>query len=255
MIKIDNMRILFLISCSLFLMTATAQDYITDEQMEETVMVEDDQVKLLYFTAPWCGPCRYMAPVMKSIAEDPSVNVKIYKMNTDDNKTDDILRVNSIPTYFFIKNGRKLGQSGSVMKREDLVKMIERHDRMKVSGDRLAYKGKPSQYELVAGAHEKLSVKNLETLWYAPHQLNELAWKIYQNLSEEKDLNCALVLANRSIELETFTSNLETKAHLLYKLNQNAQAKKAALKAKRHAQKNGDFTGIIDELLDKLATE
>ena len=254
--KNSTMRILFIITFSLLISgDSYAQEYVTDATMEETVMVQDDQIKVLYFTAPWCGPCRAMAPTIESIANDETLDVTIYKMNTDANLSDDILQVNSIPTYFFIKNGRKLGQSGSTMRRAEMVKLIERHDKMTVSGDLLAYKGKPSKYEIVEGTHEKLTKKNLETLWYGSHQLNELAWKIYQNLEDQKDLKCALVLINRSIELETYVSNLETKAHLLHKLGDSKQALKTAKKAKKLASQEGESTAIIEQLMEQIKAD
>lgn len=250
------MRILFIISFSLLLsIHLNAQEYVTDATMEETVMANDGQIKVLYFTAPWCGPCRAMAPTIKSIANDETLDVTIYKMNTDDNLTDDILRVHSIPTYFFIKNGRKLGESSSVKSRSAMVKMIERYNGMAVTGDLLPYKGKPSKYEIVEGAHENLVKKNLEKLWYSTHQLNELSWKIYQNLTDSKDLKCALTLINRSIELEKNVSNLETKAHLLHKMKDLKMALKTAKKAKKLAARNGESTAIIEQLIEQIETE
>jgi thioredoxin 1 len=250
------MRILVIITFSLFLSNSLyAQDYVTDATMEETVMANDDQIKVLYFTAPWCGPCKYMAPVIKSIAEDSTVQVTIYKMNTDDNSTDDILKVRSIPTYFFIKNGSKLGQSSSVMRRNEMVQLIERHDRMTVKGDLLPYRGKPSSYEIVAGTHKNLNKKNLKQLWYSPAQLNELSWKIYQNLTDQKDLICAITLVNRSIELEENNSNLQTKAHLLHKIGKNKEALKTAKAAKKRADRNSESTVMIEKLIEKIEAE
>ncbi|KEZ93024.1 thioredoxin family protein [Nonlabens ulvanivorans] len=229
-----------------------AQNWVTDESMEETVMLEDNQLKVLYFTASWCGPCRYMKPIMQDIDEDETVDTTVYFMDTDSNIADDILKVNSIPAYFFIKNGRVLGRTGSAVKREDMVDMIERHDDMTIVGNLLAYRGKPSKHELIAGANPKLTVENLETIWYDAHQLNALSWKIYQKLTDPQDIACALILIQRSIELEEFTSNLETYAHLLAKNGENRKALKMAKKAKRKAEKNNEFTGIIEELITKL---
>ncbi|WP_339685607.1 thioredoxin domain-containing protein [uncultured Nonlabens sp.] len=250
------MRILFIITFSLLLTTASyAQEYVTDATMEETLMAKDDQIKVLYFTAPWCGPCKYMAPVIKSISEDKTIDVTIYKMNTDDNITDDILKVNSIPTYFFIKNGRKLGHSSSVMRRNKMVELIEKHDAMEVKGGLLPYRGKPSKYEIVAGAHENLTKKNIEQLWHNPQELNELSWKIYKNLTTQKDLKCALSLVNRSIELEEKGYNLQTKAHVLYKMKDHKESLKTAQKAKKRAARSGTSTTIIEELIKKLEAE
>jgi thioredoxin-like negative regulator of GroEL len=250
------MRVLFIITFLLFLSSSLqAQDYVTDATMEETVMAIDDQIKVLYFTAPWCGPCQYMSPVIKSIAEDSTVQVTIYKMNTDHNITDDILKVRSIPTYFYIKNGRKLGQSSSVMRRNEMVQLIERHDRMTVKGDLLPYRGKPSAYEIVAGTHKNLNKKNLEQLWYSTKQLNELSWKIYQNLTDQKDLACAITLINRSIELEENNYNLQTKAHLLHKIGENKEALKTAKAVKKGADRKGVSTVTIQKLIDKIEAE
>ncbi|GAK94481.1 hypothetical protein JCM19298_54 [Nonlabens ulvanivorans] len=130
--------------------------------------------------------------------------------------------------------------------------MIERHDAMTIEGNILAYRGKPSKHELIAGANPKLTVENLETIWYDAHQLNALSWKIYQKLTDSQDIACALILIQRSIELEEFTSNLETYAHLLAKNGEKRKALKIAKKAKRRAEKNDEFTGIIDELIAKL---
>lgn len=229
-----------------------AQIWVTDETMEDTVMLEDDQIKVLYFTASWCGPCRYMKPIMQDIDKDESLDVTVYFMDTDLNVADDILKVNSIPAYFFLKNGRLLGRTGSTMRRDEMVKMIERHDKMTIKSDLLAYRGKPSKFEIVAGAHNKLSVKNLESAWYDAHILNAISWKVYQQLNDPKDIECALILIQRSIELEEFTSNLETYAHLLAKNGDHKKALKIAKKAKRRAEKNNEFTGIIEELITLL---
>lgn len=250
------MRILFIITFSLLLTTASyAQEYVTDATMEETLMAKDDQIKVLYFTAPWCGPCKYMAPIIKSISEDKTIDVTIYKMNTDDNITDDILKVSSIPTYFFIKNGRKIGQSSSVMGRDKMVELIKKHDAMEVKGGLLPYLGKPSKYVIVAGAHKNLTKKNLEKLWHSAQELNELSWNIYKNLTAPNDLECALSLVNRSIELEENGYNLQTKAHVLYKMEDHKEALQTAQKAKKIAARSGTSTTIIEELIKKIETE
>jgi len=250
------MRILFIITFSLLLTTDSyAQEYVTDATMEDTVMAQDDQIKILYFTAPWCGPCKYMAPVIKSISEDKTIDVTIYKMNTDDNISDDILKVNSIPTYFFIKNGRKIGQSSSVMSRDKMVGLIKKHDAMEVKGDLLPYRGKASKYQIAAGDHENLTKKNLEQLWHSAQELNELSWNIYKNLTAQKDLACALNLVNRSIELEENNYNLQTKAHVLHKMKEPKKALHTAQKAKNLAARSGTSTAIIEELIKKIEAE
>ncbi|OXS19033.1 thiol reductase thioredoxin, partial [Pseudomonas fluorescens] len=98
-----------------WMLPAQAQTYVTDVTMDETVMQENDRMVILFFTATWCGPCQYMKPIINSIKKE--VDVDIYYLDTDNNTADDILHVTSIPTYYFIKNGRKLGQTTGTLKR------------------------------------------------------------------------------------------------------------------------------------------
>lgn len=247
------MRTLLIIICSLLIIpVATAQEFVTDESIETTVMAEDDQLKILYFTASWCGPCRYMKPVMKSIQEDPAIKVTIYKMDIDKNSADNMMGVRSVPTYYFIRNGKLLGSAVGARDRETMVSMINKYTKSEKEGSELKYKLKPSSYDLIAGSHPKLTVKNLTKIWHNGDQLNTLAWNIYTNLTAEQDIECALILAQRSIELENTSGRLSTYAHLLFKNGDSKKAKKAALAARKKAKKSRESTTAIDKLLEDI---
>ncbi|KAJ0987215.1 hypothetical protein J5N97_005571 [Dioscorea zingiberensis] len=63
---------------------------------------------ILYFTATWCGPCRFMAPVYTSLAEK---NHKVVFLKVDIDELGDVARhwnVSSVPTFFFVKNGKEV---------------------------------------------------------------------------------------------------------------------------------------------------
>lgn len=234
---------------------ANAQIWVNDQTIEEHLMTNDDQIKVLYFTASWCGPCRMMKPIVASIHNDTSLNINIYKMDVDANGADDLLKVTSIPTYFFMKNGRVLGTKGSVMSREKLIKVIKDYDDSNEEGELFLFNGKPSKYTIVVGAHHMLSAKNIKGIWYDTHQLNKVAWGIYKKLENPKDILCGVRLSERSIEIEPFASNYETLAHLLDKQGKKEQALQAAIKSKEYAIKEQISTAIIDALMEKLNSE
>lgn len=247
------MRNLLILFCSLFLLQSLqAQDFVTDDTLESVVMVNDNELKILYFTAAWCGPCKMMAPIMASIDKDNTIPVTIYKMDTDKNKADDMLKVRSIPTYYFIKNGSVMGISGGGKSKKALEQLIAKYDAMKGGGQKLAYSTKKSAYSIIAGTHPTLTEQNIEPFWYDAQELTKISKSIYENLTDSGDLACALNLANRSIELAPFTANLETRAHILQKQGNVKEARKAAKTARDFALKAGESTALIDALIEKL---
>lgn len=70
-----------------------------------------DGVSVVDFWAPWCGPCRMIAPIIEELAEDFEGKANICKVNTDEEQDIAVkYGIRSIPTILFFKNGELLEQ-------------------------------------------------------------------------------------------------------------------------------------------------
>ncbi|ANB56927.1 thioredoxin [Anoxybacillus sp. B7M1] len=85
-------------------------------------------VTLVDFWAPWCGPCRMIAPVLEELAEDLGDKVKIVKVNVDENQeTASKYGVMSIPTLLVFKDGDVVDKTVGFQPKEALAQLLEKH--------------------------------------------------------------------------------------------------------------------------------
>ena len=93
---------------------------LTSANFEEEVLKSDKPV-LVDFWAPWCGPCRMLAPFVAQLAEEKAGQLKVGKVNVDE--APDLAAkygINSIPAIFLFKNGQVAAQSVGFMQKADL---------------------------------------------------------------------------------------------------------------------------------------
>jgi thioredoxin 1 len=99
---------------------------ISDGSFSQEVLSSDIPV-LIDFWAPWCGPCRAIAPVVEELAGVYDGRLKVVKMNVDDNpQTPSRYGVRSIPNLVLFKAGEVAEQVIGAVPRANLVKAIDR---------------------------------------------------------------------------------------------------------------------------------
>ena len=99
---------------------------VTDESFEQDVLISEIPV-LVDFWAPWCGPCRMVAPVVDEIAEQYDGRVKVVKLNTDENPgIAGQYNIRSIPTLMIFKNGQRVEQVVGAVPKATLASTIEK---------------------------------------------------------------------------------------------------------------------------------
>ncbi|WP_026693722.1 thioredoxin [Peribacillus kribbensis] len=98
---------------------ATDQNF-TDETSQGLVLAD--------FWAPWCGPCKMIAPVLEELDSEMGEKVKIVKLDVDDNQeTAGKFGVMSIPTLILFKDGEAVDKVVGFQPKEALAELISKH--------------------------------------------------------------------------------------------------------------------------------
>jgi thioredoxin 1 len=100
---------------------------VTDQNFDSEV-VKSSKPTLVDFWAPWCGPCRAIAPMVQELAGTYKGKVNVVKMNVDDHpQTASKFGIRAIPTLLLFKNGQVVDQLVGAVPKAKLEEVFQKH--------------------------------------------------------------------------------------------------------------------------------
>ena len=99
---------------------------ITDQTFQQEVLQARGRPVLVDCWAPWCGPCRMIAPVLDQLAAESHGNYRIAKLNVDDNPhTASSFNIASIPTLLIFKDGKLIDRIIGVQPKQAIAERLQ----------------------------------------------------------------------------------------------------------------------------------
>ncbi|MEZ6064628.1 MAG: thioredoxin [Planctomycetaceae bacterium] len=94
----------------------------------QSEVLESDTPVLVDFWAPWCGPCKMLAPTIDELANDLAGKVKVGKVNTDEARQIAIQhQIQSIPTLMLFKGGKVVERTMGAQPKQMIAQMVAKH--------------------------------------------------------------------------------------------------------------------------------
>jgi thioredoxin 1 len=102
-----------------------AEIQLTDDTFDKDVVQSLEPV-LVDFWAPWCGPCRMLAPLIEELAKEYAGQIRVAKINTDDHpNAASRFKISAIPTLLFFKGGKVVEQLVGVHSKAEIKKTLD----------------------------------------------------------------------------------------------------------------------------------
>jgi len=99
---------------------------ISDNIFDKEVIDEKGRAVFVDFWAPWCGPCRMIAPIVEELADEMNDEIKFTKMNVDDSPVvASRYGISSIPSLYLFQKGEPIAKIVGAMGKADLKSRLE----------------------------------------------------------------------------------------------------------------------------------
>ncbi len=109
-------------------MSSTSQVLSVSDHSFQTNVLASELLVLVDFWAPWCGPCRMVAPIVEEVAAQFEGRVSVVKLNVDDHPTlASQYGIRSIPTLVIFKAGQQVDQIVGAVPAKTVIQALEKH--------------------------------------------------------------------------------------------------------------------------------